>query len=120
MKSQADVDSIFKEFADREVRMKEKWRDNSSFHGRWVTYENGPGFFQPYMKVKPDWTDPMLLKMLFVAKTHGLKLFLIYPRHTVPLHAPFAPYKPRDNRVNVLLDKGKDGKWRVYNDFTLG
>lgn len=120
MKSQADVDRIFQKFAGREVRMKEEWRDNSCLEAKVQTYQMGPGFFQPYTKVKPNWTDPTLLKMLFTTKAHGLKLFLEYPGHTVPRHAPWGPHEVRNDRVNVLLDKGADGKWRVCKGFSLG
>ena len=109
MKSQADINRIFNKFAGQEVRVKEKWVGPNSLKGRLTAYMSGPQFFKPRIEVKLDWTDATLLKMLFTAKAHGLKLFLHYPGHTVPRHAPFGPPDVRGDRVTAYLEKARTG-----------
>jgi hypothetical protein len=113
MKSPAEITHIFTKFAGRQVRMKEKRRDHSSLEGRIVSHESGPQFFKPYTRLRPDWTDPTLLRMLFTAKSNGLRLFLSYPSHELPRHDLWKPYRPRADRLLVDVQRGSDGKWRV-------
>lgn len=117
MKSQPDINRIFNKFAGREVRMKEK---QVTSLGKFESLYKSGATFLPYTKIKPNWTDPTLLKMRFTAWAHGLRLFVMYPGHTVPLHAPFGPETNRENRVNAFLKKSADGKWRVHSSFSLG
>ena len=119
MQPQHDANQIFSKFAGREVRMKEEWRDATSREAKLKEAWTGPGYFRPYMKVKPDWKDPTFLSMVFTARAHGLKLFLMYPHHTQVPHAPFTRQEMRDDRVRVFLNKSADGKWRIHDKFPL-
>jgi hypothetical protein len=121
MTPQEKVDRLFNKFAGREVRMKTTHITAKSLRAKWKIYNSGPDFFRPYTITKPCLTDPTMLEMRFTAWAHLHRLFVNYPGHTVPFHAPFAPVKHRARRVRAGLEKDQDGKWRVMGgSFPLG
>jgi hypothetical protein len=118
MSPQDKVNRLFNKFAGREVQMKTKHIATQSRFSKW---NEGTMLFRPYSVTKPCLTDPTMLKMRFTAWAHLHRLFVQYPGHTVPFHAPFAPVKHCGRRVHAGLEKGQDGKWRVMGGgFPLG
>jgi hypothetical protein len=103
-----DIIKAFSKYAGREVPMTEIEVSASPLTSGFTIAEPA------------DRHDAVLREMRDEAKAMGFKLFVAWPGHSTPLHAPFAPVKHRDDRINARIEKGADGKWRVSGEFRIG
>jgi hypothetical protein len=94
---------LFNKFAGREVPMTETTQ-NRKVMGKDVTYTT-------VAPTNPN--DPTIAEMQEVAKKNGLKLRIWFPN-------TFGTMDARSDRMNVRVEKGADGKYRVSKNFYIG
>jgi hypothetical protein len=104
-----DIKNIFAKFAGRDIAMKEKLAPPKSPGKPPVLVSATP--VKGYANVLKEMRDE--------ARALGLKLFVLWPGHSLR-HAPFAQPKKRDDRIIARVEKAPDGLWRVSKDFYIG